>query len=303
MSRVCQLTGKRANNGMAVSHSHVRTKKLQQVNLQERRLWWAEGNRFVKLRVSTRALKTIQKKGLGAYAPRTRRESRQTLITGQAIGDPFGRPCPRPPGVFSCVVPLPHDPSLSPPPPPRPAAGPAGRRGGRPRSGAAGGRQAGGGPGRHPAGARPAGARLPAARHRRRGGGDPGLEDFRGHWLILYFYPRDFTSGCTLEARGFQRDRQAFAAAGAEVVGVSADGQEEHASFCQSEGLGYPLLSDPEGRVSRAYGSWIAPFSQRHTFLIDPEGVLRARWVAVRPAGHSQEVLTALRDLQEKSAG
>ena len=68
MSRVCRLTGKRANNGMAVSHSHIRTKKLQQVNLQERRLWWAEGNRYVKLRVSTRALKTIQKKGLGAYA-------------------------------------------------------------------------------------------------------------------------------------------------------------------------------------------------------------------------------------------
>ena len=62
MSRVCQLTGKRANNGMAVSHSHVRTKKLQQVNLQERRLWWAEGNRWVKLRVSTSALRTIQKK-------------------------------------------------------------------------------------------------------------------------------------------------------------------------------------------------------------------------------------------------
>jgi large subunit ribosomal protein L28 len=68
MSRVCQLTGKRANNGMAVSHSHVRTHKLQQVNLQERRLWWAEGNRFVRLRVSTKALRTIQKKGLGAYA-------------------------------------------------------------------------------------------------------------------------------------------------------------------------------------------------------------------------------------------
>ena len=68
MSRVCQLTGKRANNGMAVSHSHVRTKKLQQVNLQERRLWWAEGKRFVTLRISTRALKTVQKKGLGAFA-------------------------------------------------------------------------------------------------------------------------------------------------------------------------------------------------------------------------------------------
>jgi large subunit ribosomal protein L28 len=68
MSRVCELTGKRANNGMAVSHSHVRTKKLQQVNLQERRLWWAEGKRFVTLRISTRALKTVQKKGLGAFA-------------------------------------------------------------------------------------------------------------------------------------------------------------------------------------------------------------------------------------------
>ena len=68
MSRVCQLAGTRANNGMAVSHSHIRTKKLQQANLQQRRLWWAEGNRWVKLRVTTRALKTIQKKGLGAYA-------------------------------------------------------------------------------------------------------------------------------------------------------------------------------------------------------------------------------------------
>ncbi|QEY31693.1 50S ribosomal protein L28 [Synechococcus sp. RSCCF101] len=68
MSRVCQLTGKRANNGMAVSHSHIRTKKLQQVNLQQRRLWWAEGQRWVRLRVSTKALRTIQKKGLAAFA-------------------------------------------------------------------------------------------------------------------------------------------------------------------------------------------------------------------------------------------
>ena len=68
MSSVCELTCQRANNGMAVSHSHVRTKKLQQVNLQERRLWWAEGKRFVRLRVSTRTLRTIQKKGLAAYA-------------------------------------------------------------------------------------------------------------------------------------------------------------------------------------------------------------------------------------------
>ena len=68
MSRVCELTGAKANNGMAVSHSHIRTKKLQQVNLQKRRLWWEEGNRYVTIRVSTKALKSIQKIGLGKFA-------------------------------------------------------------------------------------------------------------------------------------------------------------------------------------------------------------------------------------------
>jgi large subunit ribosomal protein L28 len=68
MSRVCQLTGKRANNGMAVSHSHRRTKKLQQVNLQWKRIWWSEGNRFVRLRLSTKAIKTLELKGLAAMA-------------------------------------------------------------------------------------------------------------------------------------------------------------------------------------------------------------------------------------------
>ena len=68
MSRVCDLTGAKANNGMAVSHSHIRTKKLQQVNLQKRRLWWKEGNRWINLRISTKALKSIQKVGLGKFA-------------------------------------------------------------------------------------------------------------------------------------------------------------------------------------------------------------------------------------------
>lgn len=122
--------------------------------------------------------------------------------------------------------------------------------------------------------------------------------DFRGLWLVLYFYPKDFTSGCTLEARGFQRDLASFRARNAEVVGVSADDAEAHLSFCGSEGLAYPLLSDPGGVVSRRYGSWQAPFSARHTFLIDPDGVLRANWVAVRPSGHSQEVLAELSRLQ-----
>ncbi|MFN9870112.1 MAG: peroxiredoxin [Cyanobacteriota bacterium] len=125
-----------------------------------------------------------------------------------------------------------------------------------------------------------------------------GLADFSGRWLVLYFYPRDFTSGCTLEARGFQKDLSRFRARNAAVVGVSADDGDSHASFCDSEGLAFPLLSDGGGSVSRAYGSWIPPFSQRHTFLIDPQGTLRAVWTAVRPTGHSQEVLSELERLQ-----
>ena len=68
MSRVCELTGAKANNGMAVSHSHIRTKKIQQVNLQKRRLWWQEGNKWVTMRISTKALKSIQKVGLNKFA-------------------------------------------------------------------------------------------------------------------------------------------------------------------------------------------------------------------------------------------
>ena len=125
-----------------------------------------------------------------------------------------------------------------------------------------------------------------------------GLNQLAGRWLVLYFYPKDFTSGCTLEARGFQQNLAAFAAESASVIGVSADDAEAHASFCGSEGLVFPLLSDPGGVVSRRYGSWIAPYSQRHTFLIDPQGILRQRWTAVLPSGHSHEVLAELRRQQ-----
>jgi peroxiredoxin Q/BCP len=129
------------------------------------------------------------------------------------------------------------------------------------------------------------------------------LADFTGRWLVLYFYPKDFTGGCTLEAQRFQQQLEAFHAAGAEVVGVSADDADSHASFCTSEGLAFPLLSDPGGTVSKRYGSWIPPFSQRHTFLIDPDGVLRASWTAVRPSGHAAEVLAELQRLQQAGMG
>ena len=115
--------------------------------------------------------------------------------------------------------------------------------------------------------------------------------DLRGRWLAVYFYPRDFTGGCTIEARGFESLHNDFLQAGAEVIGISADSVDDHESFCESEGLSFPLLSDPDGTVSKAYGSWMAPYSLRHTFLIDPDGVLRERWVAVRPNGHAREVL------------
>ena len=126
--------------------------------------------------------------------------------------------------------------------------------------------------------------------------------DLRGRWLAVYFYPRDFTGGCTIEARGFESLHNDFLQAGAEVIGISADSVDDHESFCESEGLSFPLLSDPDGTVSKAYGSWMAPYSLRHTFLIDPDGVLRERWVAVQPNGHAREVLDSLVSFQTKAA-
>ena len=123
-------------------------------------------------------------------------------------------------------------------------------------------------------------------------------KDLRGRWLAVYFYPRDFTGGCTIEARGFEALHQEFSAANTEVIGISADSVDDHESFCDSEGLSFPLLSDPDGVVSKAYGSWMAPYSLRHSFLIDPEGILRERWVAVRPSGHAKEVLETIQALQ-----
>jgi peroxiredoxin Q/BCP len=129
------------------------------------------------------------------------------------------------------------------------------------------------------------------------------LADFRGSWLVLYFYPRDFTSGCTLEARGFQKALPQFAQRQAQIVGISADSTEDHAAFCGSEGLRYTLLSDPGGKVSQRYGSWLPPFSLRHSFLIDPQGVIRRSWTGVRPSGHALEVLAELERLQVESVG
>ena len=130
------------------------------------------------------------------------------------------------------------------------------------------------------------------------GDGEVALADYKGEWVVLYFYPRDFTPGCTLEAQRFQRDLAEYQARNAEIVGVSADDVASHEEFCESEALAFPLLSDTDGAVSKAYGSWIKPMSRRHTYLIDPKGVLRERFLGVRPPIHSQEVLARLDELQ-----
>jgi Peroxiredoxin len=93
------------------------------------------------------------------------------------------------------------------------------------------------------------------------------LIDWKGHWLVLYFYPRDFTSGCTIEAHGFQDSLEQFKLNNCDVAAISADSVEDHESFCSSEELDFTLLSDHDGIVSRSYGSWMAPYSLRHTIF------------------------------------
>ncbi|MEC4804533.1 MAG: peroxiredoxin [Jaaginema sp. PMC 1079.18] len=130
------------------------------------------------------------------------------------------------------------------------------------------------------------------------GDGEISLSDYRGQWVVLYFYPKDFTPGCTLEARRFQQDIAEYDRRNAQIIGVSVDDVQSHAEFCDSEGLKFPLLADTTGEVSRTYGSWLGYSSLRHTYLIDPNGTLREIFLGVRPAIHSQEVLARLDQLQ-----
>jgi len=130
------------------------------------------------------------------------------------------------------------------------------------------------------------------------------LKDYRGKWVVLYFYPKDFTSGCTLEARNFQNDVAKYEKVNAVILGVSVDSAKSHKDFCAKEGLSFKLLSDPGATVSTQYGSVMeyngATLSARNTFLLDPEGKVAKVFTGVKPSGHSEEVLAALAELQQR---
>ena len=127
------------------------------------------------------------------------------------------------------------------------------------------------------------------------------LKDFKGQWVVLYFYPKDMTQGCTIEAHNFERDLAQYTAKKAVIVGVSADTPESHQQFCTKESLTFKLLADPDKKMIGEYGSLSAngAVAARNTFLIDPKGVIRKVYTKVSPNPHSAEVLAALADLQK----
>lgn len=128
------------------------------------------------------------------------------------------------------------------------------------------------------------------------------LSSFRGKWVVLYFFPKSFTPGCTIEAHNFQRDIAQYRAKGAVIVGVSVDTPQVQQQFCTKEGLDFKLLSDSTDKVSDMYGSIMhygnMTLAARHTFIINPEGVIVKEYLKVDPNTHSPEVLAALAQLQ-----
>jgi peroxiredoxin Q/BCP len=135
-------------------------------------------------------------------------------------------------------------------------------------------------------------------------GHQASLKDFKGKWVVLYFYPKDFTSGCTIEAHNFQTDLTKYQAINAVILGVSVQDAASHKEFCAKEGLNFKLLADTDMKVSDVYGSLQdygngMMLSVRNTFIIDPKGKIAKVFLNVKPAGHSEEVLASLASLQK----
>ena len=128
------------------------------------------------------------------------------------------------------------------------------------------------------------------------------LKDFHGKWVVLYFYPKDGTPGCTIEAHNFQRDISKYEADNAVIVGVSVDTPDSHKEFCAKQGLTFKLLADPDKKVVAEYGSLRdnGSVALRNTFLINPKGKIVKVWTGVKPNPHSEEVLAELAQQQHK---
>jgi peroxiredoxin Q/BCP len=124
------------------------------------------------------------------------------------------------------------------------------------------------------------------------------LESLRGKWVVLYFYPKDDTPGCTMEAKGFEQLREEFEREDAVILGVSRDDEKSHKEFCTKYGLNFHLLADKDGKIIEAYKAKGMPFTKRITYLIDPEGKIAFVWKKVNPSKHAKEVLEKLRELK-----
>jgi peroxiredoxin Q/BCP len=132
------------------------------------------------------------------------------------------------------------------------------------------------------------------------------LDSYRGQWVVLYFYPKDMTTGCTIEAHNFQRDLDKYKALHAVILGVSVDNVDSHKQFCTKDSLTFTLLADPNKDVVEKYGSLgnFGPMqiAMRNTFLINPEGKIVKVWTKVNPNVHSEDVLATISQMEEKSA-
>jgi peroxiredoxin Q/BCP len=133
------------------------------------------------------------------------------------------------------------------------------------------------------------------------------LDEWRGRWVVLYFYPKDDTPGCTSEACAFRDDLAGLTALGAQVVGVSVDDTASHKAFAEKYGLPFPLLADTTAEVARQYGAlsnWLGfKMAKRYTFLVDPAGVIAKVYLSVDTSRHSAEIVADLKALQGRPAG
>lgn len=133
------------------------------------------------------------------------------------------------------------------------------------------------------------------------------LSDYQGGWLVLYFYPKDDTPGCTKEACSFRDEQATLKKLGAVVLGVSADDTKSHAKFAEKFNLNFPLLADPSAEMIKSYGAWGKKNLYgkeyegvlRQTFIVDPKGDVARVWEKVKPEDHALDVAEALRELQK----